>query len=102
MKKLVLPLLLFLPSFVSANMDYVCLIDAENSSEIEAKIRESGCARNNILELHHSTAKPDNQFLLSMSSRWCRFDRNRDIKDGVLSCVLYSNKPRTMLKVTSV
>jgi hypothetical protein len=31
------------------------------------------------------------------SGRWCRFDRNIDIKGAVLSCVLYATKPRRRL-----
>tara|TARA_B100000963_G_scaffold137065_1_gene119264 strand:- start:1553 stop:1780 length:228 start_codon:yes stop_codon:yes gene_type:complete len=66
--------------------------------ELDEIIKEKGCVRNNIL---HVTVVIDNintmraeALLLALSSRWCRFDRNRDIIGNSLSCVLYSNTGR--------
>ncbi len=93
------PLLLFLlllPCLTSANMDDVCLINVDNYSYrlIEKSIDEQRCVRNNILQVIYTMPNADDKRIFRQSSRWCRFDRNRDIRDGVLSCVLYSKKSR--------
>lgn len=103
MKKL-LALLLVSP-LANADMDYVCNIaQQEYEPDLLAKqIKDQGCERNNILS--YVVISPDIKYnvgytismqdrLLGLSDKWCRFDRNRDIKDKSFSCVLYSNKPR--------
>ena len=96
------PLLIFLlllPRLASAETDDVCLIHVEDYTydSIEKRINEQGCARNNILQVIYTMPAADERRIFRQSSRWCRFDRNRDIRDGVLSCVLYSKKSRNML-----
>ena len=88
-----------LPCLASANMDDVCLIHVEDYAygSIEKSINERGCVRNNILQVIYTMPAADERRIFRQSSRWCRFDRNRDIRDGVLSCVLYSKKSRNLL-----
>ena len=88
--------LLLLPCLASANMDHVCLINVDNYSyeSIEKSIDEHRCVRNNILQVIYTMPNADDNRIFRQSSRWCRFDRNRDIRDGVLSCVLYSKTSR--------
>ena len=87
------------PQIVSADMDKICVIFQTNyvSSHIAQGIREQGCVRNNILQVTYMMDDPNQDHLLQQSDKWCRFDRNRDISDGVLSCVLYSTKSRKPL-----
>ena len=97
MNKNILPIFLLLISGSTlANMDDVCLIHAEDYSfgKIEESIEKQGCVRNNILQVIYTMPNADDGRIFRQSSRWCRFDRNRDIRDGVLSCVLYSKKSR--------
>ena len=102
MIKLLITFLLLLSPIVSADMDKVCTIFAEDfadkeSYEISEAIKEQGCVRNNILQVIYSKNTVIEDFILLDSGRWCRFDRNRDIRGSVLSCVLYSTKPRERL-----
>jgi len=81
---------------VSADMDKVCDIYTDNYgwNDIAKGIKEKGCVRNNILQIVYGMENPDEGMLLMESGRWCRFDRNRDISGYILSCVLYSTRPR--------
>ena len=99
MKTLLITLLLLSP-FAYADMDRVCIIvlsDDLDIFNIPEKIEENNCERNNVLEVF---AAKNNDFeipkakLLLVSNQFCRFDRNRDIERNVLSCILYSTKPR--------
>ena len=90
------------PQIVSADMDTICTIFQTNYvSHIAKGIREQGCVRNNILQVIYMMDNPNQDHLLQQSAKWCRFDRNRDISDGVLSCVLYSTKSRKPLVTTA-
>lgn len=97
MKTLLITLLLLSP-FAYADMDRVCIIvlsDDLDIFNIPEKIEENNCERNNVLEVF--AAKNDDYTkakLLLVSNQFCRFDRNRDIERNVLSCILYSTKPR--------
>ena len=106
MKKLLA--LLLLSPLANADMDYVCNITQFDfyPDMVAEQIKEKGCERNNILsyvvltapvidlnKVQTATLSLETQLLI-LSNKWCRFDRNRDIKDKSFSCVLYSNKPR--------
>ena len=88
-----------LPCLASANMDDVCLIHVDDYlvRTIEKSTAQQNCARNNILQIVSKMPNADDRRIFHESSRWCRFDRNRDIRDGILSCVLYSNNSRKVL-----
>ena len=92
MKKLLF--LILLSPLANADMDYICKVKANIAATIEEQIESLKCERNNILYL--TSYKTSDKGLLIISNRWCRFDRNRDIKPDVLSCVLYDTKPRTL------
>ena len=98
MKKLLLILLLISPASVS-DMDNVCAIYTEKYglNAIAKGIDEQGCVRDNILQVVYGMNNPQEDMLLIQSGRWCRFDRNRDIRGASLSCVLYSTNPRERL-----
>ena len=75
-------------------MDDRCFNIFTGERELDEIIKEKGCVRNNILHImapNEINGMPAQDTLLFLSSGWCRFDRNRDIR---LSCVLYSNKRR--------
>ncbi len=106
MKKLLF--LLLLSPLANADMDYVCNITQVSFEPdfVAKQIKDAGCERNNILsyvvltapvidlnKVQTATLSLETQLLI-LSNEWCRFDRNRDIKDKSFSCVLYSNKPR--------
>tara|TARA_Y100000739_G_C20512035_1_gene420024 strand:+ start:571 stop:909 length:339 start_codon:yes stop_codon:yes gene_type:complete len=106
MKKLLF--LLLLSPLANADMDYVCNINQYSfePNMVAKQIKDAGCERNNILsyvvltapvldynKVQTATLSLETQLLI-LSNKWCRFDRNRDIKDKSFSCVLYSNKPR--------
>ena len=99
MKRVFLVTFMFLFSSIAhADMDKICIIYQTNYvSHIAKGIREQGCVRNNILQVIYMMDNPNQDHLLQQSDKWCRFDRNRDISDGVLSCVLYSTKSRKPL-----
>ena len=101
--------MIMLSPFAYADMDYVCdysmytetSITNDHYAEFNKYIKNN-CERNNILnmKLIGSQLPLDilNQQLLEFSSLYCRFDRNRDIKRKLLSCVLYDNKPRSTIQ----
>tara|TARA_B100000902_G_C27083401_1_gene800060 strand:- start:59 stop:364 length:306 start_codon:yes stop_codon:yes gene_type:complete len=99
MKKLLF--LILLSPLANADMDHICKVKLDfGIATIEEQIESLKCERNNILHLTNykiSHAKKSiDELLLIESNRWCRFDRNRDIKSDMLSCVLYDTKPRTL------
>ena len=95
-----LPLLfIFLVSPIAlASMDDECAIIIKDIKDIGNVMEEKGCVRNNILtvllDINEDNA---DEALVIASSRWCRFDRNREIINKTLSCVLYSNKGRNRI-----
>ena len=93
--------LFLLPWLASANMDDVCLVHVDDYSvrTIEKSIAEQNCVRNNILQVVYTMPNADDRRIFHQSSRWCRFDRNRDIRGGILSCVLYSKNSRKFLDI---
>ena len=97
MKKIIL-LMLMLSTFAKADMDNICSINLDQfgtTIHVTEQIKKRGCERNNILQL--TAFKLDEyteESLLFMSGKFCRFDRNMDIKRSTLICVLYSTKPR--------
>tara|TARA_B100000989_G_C19161484_1_gene311572 strand:- start:119 stop:442 length:324 start_codon:yes stop_codon:yes gene_type:complete len=107
MKKIIL-LILMLSPFANADMDKICSIvlykdDMTNwQTKLEEEVKQRGCIRNNIFEVAILNLQNNEMDLMAISNQWCRFDRNRKITRELLSCVLYSNKPRTyILKGTS-
>jgi hypothetical protein len=100
MKKLLA--LLLLSPLANADMDYVCSVKLDFKITIAEQIENLKCERNNILHItSHKMPlekKSIDQLLLLESNKWCRFDRNRDIKSEMLSCVLYDTEPRTLKK----
>ena len=96
MKKLIA--LLLLSPLAYADMDKICSIYLKfGEPMIWEQVIDKGCQRNNILEVTSVLDRPEitkEEELLSISSVWCRFDRNREIKGNILSCVLYDNKAR--------
>jgi hypothetical protein len=97
MKKLIA--LLLLSPLAFADMDKICSISLKFGEPVMwMQVIDNGCERNNILQVTSLLDRPEmtkEEELLSISSRWCRFDRNREIKGNILSCVLYSTRSRT-------
>ena len=96
MKRLLLPVLLLLSPIVSANMDDLCFVYIKEfgKNDILNAIEGQGCARNNVLQVVYGMDNASETVMMFHSGRWCRFDRNMDIKGAVLSCVLNDTKPR--------
>jgi hypothetical protein len=101
MKKLLLALLLLISPIASANMDDLCFVYIKEfgTSDILNAIEEQGCVRNNVLQVVYGMDNASETIMMFHSGRWCRFDRNMDIKGSVLSCVLYATKPRNRLDI---
>jgi hypothetical protein len=99
MKKLLLALLLLISPIASANMDDLCFVYIKEfgTNDILNAIQEQGCVRNNVLQVVYGMDNASETIMMFHSGRWCRFDRNMDIKGSVLSCVLYATKPRNRL-----
>ena len=99
MKKLLLALLLLVSPIASANMDDLCFVYIKDfgTNDILNAIQEQGCVRNNVLQVVYGMDNASETIMMFHSGRWCRFDRNMDIKGSVLSCVLYATKPRNRL-----
>ena len=113
--KRILLLIVFLISFsAKADMDKICSVVGEdpmriNAAYVEKVIKESNCQRNNILSVW--TVNKHN--ITEVISQFCRYDREvnyifldtftlipKDKQFGRLTCVLYSNKPRTYNPLT--
>jgi hypothetical protein len=101
MKKLLLALLLLVSPIASANMDDLCFVYIKEfgTNDILNAIQEQGCVRNNVLQVVYGMDNASETIMMFHSGRWCRFDRNMDIKGSVLSCVLYATKPRNRLDI---
>lgn len=99
MKKLLLALLLLISPIASANMDDLCFVYIKEfgTNDILNALEEQGCVRNNVLQVVYGMDNASERIMMFHSGRWCRFDRNMDIKGSVLSCVLYATKPRNRL-----
>ena len=99
MKKLLLSFLLLISPIVSADMDNLCFIYIKEfgKNDILGAIEEQGCIRNNVLQVVYGMDNASETIMMFHSGRWCRFDRNMDIKGAVLSCVLYATEPRRRL-----
>ena len=99
MKKLSLAFLMFISPMVSANMDDLCFVYIKEfgTDDILNAVAEQDCVRNNVLQVVYGMDNASETVMMFHSGRWCRFDRNMDIKGGVLSCVLYATKPRKRL-----
>ena len=99
MKKLLLALLLLVSPIASANMDDLCFVYIKEfgTNDILNAVQEQGCVRNNVLQVVYGMDNASETIMMFHSGRWCRFDRNMDIKGSVLSCVLYATKPRKRL-----
>ena len=99
MKKLLIALLLFISPIASANMDDLCFVYIKEfgTDDISNAIQEQDCVRNNVLQVVYGMDNASETIMMFHSGRWCRFDRNMNIKGSVLSCVLYATKPRNRL-----
>lgn len=99
MKRLLLLVLSLMSSYVSADMDDLCFvyIKAFGEDDILNAIEAQGCVTNNVLQVVYGMDNASQTIMMFHSGRWCRFDRNMEIKAGVLSCVLYATKPRRRL-----
>jgi hypothetical protein len=99
MKKLLLTFLLLISPIASADMDDLCFIYIKEfgKNDILSAIEEQGCIRNNVLQVFYGMDNASETIMMFHSGRWCRFDRNMDIKGAVLSCVLYATEPRRRL-----
>ena len=99
MKRLLLPVLLLISPIVSANMDDLCFVYIKEfgKNDILNAIEGQGCARNNVLQVVYGMDDASETVMMFHSGRWCRFDRNMNIKGSVLSCILYATKPRRRL-----
>ena len=99
MKKLLLIFLLLISPIVSADMDDLCFIYIKEfgKNDILSAIKEQGCIRNNVLQVVYGMDNASETIMMFHSGRWCRFDRNMEIKGAVLGCVLYATKPRRRL-----
>ena len=99
MKKVFVAFLLLLSPIVSADMDDLCFIYIKEfgTNDILKGIERQGCVRNNVLQIVYGMENAPEMVMMFHSGRWCRFDRNMDIKGAVLSCVLNETKPRRRL-----
>ena len=99
MKKLLLTFLLLISPIASADMDDLCFIYIKEfgKNDILGAIEEQGCIRNNVLQVVYGMDNASETIMMFHSGRWCRFDRNMNIKGAVLSCVLYATEPRRRL-----
>lgn len=99
MKTLLFSVLLLMSPIVSADMDDLCFVYIKEfgTNDILNAIDEQGCVRNNVLQVVYGMENASETIMMFHSGRWCRFDRNMDIKGSVLSCVLYATKPRNRL-----
>ena len=99
MKRLLLPVLLLMSPIVSANMDDLCFVYIKEfgKNDILNAIEGQGCVRNNVLQVVYGMDNASEAVMMFHSGRWCRFDRNMNIKGSVLSCILYATKPRRRL-----
>ena len=99
MKKLLLLILLLMSPIVSADMDDLCFVYIKEfgTNDILNAVEGQGCVRNNVLQVVYGMDNASETIMMFHSGRWCRFDRNMEIKGAVLSCVLYSTKPRRRL-----
>lgn len=99
MKKVFVAFLLSLSPIVSADMDDLCFIYIKEfgTNDILKGIERQGCVRNNVLQIVYGMENAPEMVMMFHSGRWCRFDRNMDIKGAVLSCVLYATTPRNRL-----
>jgi|TARA_B110000503_G_scaffold18941_1_gene28072 hypothetical protein len=99
MKKLLLSILLLTSPIVSADMNDLCFVYIKEfgTNDILSAIEEQGCVENNVLQVVYGMHKASETIMMFHSGRWCRFDRNIDIKGAVLSCILYATKPRRRL-----
>jgi hypothetical protein len=99
MRKLFFSFLLLVSPIVSADMDDLCFIYIKEfgTNDILSGIEEQGCVRNNVLQVAYGMDNASETIMMFHSGRWCRFDRNMNIKGAVLSCVLYATKPRNRL-----
>jgi hypothetical protein len=99
MRSLLVPVLLLMSPFVSADNDELCFvyIKAFGENDILSAVEEQACERNDILQVVYGMDNVSETIMMFHSGRWCRFDRNIDIKAAVLSCVLNAKKPRRRL-----
>ena len=99
MKSLLLSGLLLISPLVYADMDDLCFVYIKDfgKNDILNAIERQGCVRNNVLQVVYGMDSASETIMMFHSGRWCRFDRNMDIKGAVLSCVLYATKPRKRL-----
>jgi hypothetical protein len=99
MKKLLLLILLLMSPIVSADMDDLCFVYIKEfgTNDILNAVEGQGCVRNNVLQVVYGMDNASETIMMFHSGRWCRFDRNMEIKGAVLSCVLYATKPRRRL-----
>ena len=99
MKRLLLPVLLLISPIVSANMDDLCFVYIKEfaKNDILNAVEGQGCVRNNVLQVVYGMDNASETIMMFHSGRWCRFDRNMNIKGSVLSCILYATKPRRRL-----
>jgi hypothetical protein len=99
MKRLLLPVLLLISPIVSANMDDLCFVYIKEfgKNDILNALEGQGCVRNNVLQVVYGMDNASETIMMFHSGRWCRFDRNMNIKGSVLSCILYATKPRRRL-----
>ena len=99
MRKLLLSILLLTSSIVSADMNDLCFVYIKEfgTNDILSAIEEQGCVKNNVLQVVYGMDNASETIMMFHSGRWCRFDRNIDIKGAVLRCVLYATKPRRRL-----
>ena len=101
MKKLLLLILLLMSPIVSADMDDLCFVYIKEfgTNDILNAVEGQGCVRNNVLQVVYGMDNASETIMMFHSGRWCRFDRNMNIKGAVLSCVLYATQPRNRLDV---
>ena len=99
MKRLLFSVLLLMSPIVSADMDDLCFVYIKEfgKNDILNAIEGQDCARNNVLQVVYGMDNASETVMMFHSGRWCRFDRNMNIKGSVLSCILYATKPRRRL-----
>ena len=122
MKKLILITSVFLSTSLWADMDKVCFINFDSSKNMDsywgiADYIGENCERDNIVYfggydkgemVFNYMPKGEEPKRMEhpfgeLISYWCRYDRNvSDVTDfnryRVISCVLYSNKPREIIE----
>jgi len=88
--------LFFSGGLFASSMDKVCSIYSQDGGVMDSNTIKNRCERNNIFVYSNLQVNE----LVFRISEWCRYDREINYELDIhgkyrLTCVLYSNEPRT-------